>query len=160
MSKRLFLVLIGLSFLSGCGFKLRGSFHLPPQLAEISIQGGERELVEQLTGILTGNGVTVVTTDASTGAAILSLSRTEFVRETTSTDVAGIATEFEYSWRVEFSVMDANGETLLSQSSLSVLNTLDYDPEDELEFEEEEAFLKEEMTRDVALQIMRELTRL
>ncbi len=158
MSKRLFLVWISLSFLSACGFKLRGSFQLPVQLSEMLIKGGERELVEQLTGILTDNGVTVTTADAN--ASTLSLLQTEFVKESVSTDATGIATEFEYTWLVEFSVIDANGEVLLSRSSLSVSNTLEYDPEDELEFEEEEEFLKEEMTRDVSLQIMRELSRL
>ncbi len=158
MPKRLLLILIGLSLLSACGFKLRGSFQLSAQFPEISIKGGERELVERITGILTSNNVTV--TAAESGSPTLSLSRTEFSRETVSADATGIATEFEYTWLVEFSVIDANGEILLPQSSISVFNTLEYNPDDELEFEEEEEFLKEEMGKDIALQITRALVRL
>ncbi len=158
MSKRLLLVLIGLFLLTGCGFKLRGSYQLSTQLSEISIQGGNREIVERLTGILTGNGVAVVA--AGSGAPTLSLSLVEFDKEALSTDVAGIATEFEYTYLVKFNVMDANGEVLLPESSISVLNTLEYNPDDELEFEGEEEFLEEEMEQDIALQIMRELARL
>ena len=158
MSKRLLLVLIGLSLFSACGFKLRGSYQLSAQLSEISIKGGERELVERLTGILTGNDVTVVAAGSESPTLFLSLA--EFSRETVSADTTGIATEFEYTYLVKFSVIAANGEALLPQSSISVFNTLEYNPDDELEFEEEEEFLKEEMEKDVALQIMRELARL
>ncbi len=158
MSKRLLLVLISLSLLAGCGFKLRGSYELSTQLPEISIEGGNRAIVERLTAIWTGNDIAVVATGS--GAPTLSLSRVEFDKETVSTDATGIATEFEYTYLVEFSVMDANGEVLLPQSSISVFNTLEYDPGDELEFEEEEEFLKEEMEQDIALQITRELARL
>lgn len=158
MPKRLLLILIGLSLLSSCGFKLRGSFHLSAQLSEISIEGTERELVERLTAILASNDVTV--TAAGSGSPTLSLSRAEFSKETVSADATGIATEFEYTWLVEFSVVDANGEVLLPQSSISVFNTLEYNPDDEIEFEEEEKFLKEEMEKDIALQIVRALVRL
>ena len=158
MSKRLLLVLLALSSLSACGFKLRGSYQLSAQLSEISIQGEERELVERLTEILTNNDITVVA--VGSGSPTLSLSRTEFSKETVSADATGIATEYEYTWLVEFSVIGANGEVLLPQSSISVFNTLEYNPDDELEFEKEEEFLKEEMGKDVALQIMRELARL
>ena len=158
MSKRLLLVLIGLSLLSACGFKLRGSYQLSAQWSEMSIKGGERELVERITGILRNNDVTVVATGS--GSPTLSLSLSEFSKESVSADATGIATEFEYTWLVEFSVIAATGEVLLPQSSISVFNTLEYNPDDELEFEEEEEFLKEEMEKDIALQIMRELARL
>ena len=99
MSKRPLLVLIGLSLLSGCGFKLRGSYQLSTALSQLSIEGGKRELVERLTGILMDNGITV--TDAGADSPTLILSRSEFTRKAVGTDADGIATEYEYTYYVE-----------------------------------------------------------
>ncbi len=157
MSKRLFLLLIGMSLLPGCGFRLRGRYRLSARLSKISIVGEHRELVERLTTMLADSNVTVVAAGSATPT--LSLSQVEFTREAASTDATGIATEFEYTWLVEFSVIDANGETLLPQSTVSMSNTLEYNPDDELGFREEEELLKKDMQEEVVLQIMRELAR-
>ncbi len=158
MSKRLFLALIGLSLLPGCGFKLRGSYQLSTALIQLSIEGGKRELVERLTRILMDNGITVV--DAGSDSPTLILSRSEFNRKTVGTDADGIATEYEYNYHVDFRVSDVNGEVLLPLSSISRFNTLNYDVGNELEIEEEEKFLKESMEKDIVLQIVRELSRI
>ena len=158
MSKRLLLVLISLCLLSGCGFKLRGSYPLSAQFSQISILGEERQLVARLAAILASNGATVVA--AGSASPTLSLSRSEFMRQTASADATGIATRFDYSWLVEFSVLDADGAILLSGSPVSVSDTLEYDPDDEPGFEREEEFLREQMEQEIALQIMRQLSRL
>ncbi len=158
MSKRLLLVLIGLSLLSGCGFKLRGSYQLSVTLSQLSIEGGKRELVERLTGILMDNGITVV--DAGADSPTLILSRSEFNRKAVGTDADGISTEYEYTYHVDFKVSDVHGEVLLPLSLISRFNTLKYDVGNELEIEEEEEFLKEGMEKDIVLQIVRELARI
>ena len=149
MSKRPLLVLIGLSLLSGCGFKLRGSYQLSTALSQLSIEGGKRELVERLTGILMDNGITV--TDAGADSPTLILSRSEFTRKAVGTDADGIATEYEYTYYVE---------VLLPLSSISRFKTLNYDIGNELEIEEEEDFLRESMEKDIVLQIVREFSRI
>ena len=158
MSKRPLLVLIGLSLLSGCGFKLRGSYQLSTALSQLSIEGGKRELVERLTRILMDNGITVV--DAGADSPTLILSRSEFNRKAVVTDAEGIATEYEYTYYVDFKVSDVNGEVLLPLSSISRFKTLNYDVGNELEIEEEEEFLKESMEKDIVLQIVREFSRI
>lgn len=158
MLKRLILALVSLSLLSSCGFKLRGSFQIPAELTRISIEGGERAMVEQLTDILLKSGAEVM--DSGTDSPTLTLSRSEFKRDVRTTDSDGIATGFDYTYLVEFNVSNAQGDTLLAPSSISQSRTLEYETGNELEFEEEEVFLKKEMEKDIALKIMRRLVRI
>ena len=104
------------------------------------------------------NGITVV--DAGADSPTLTLSRSEFNRRAVVTDADGIATEYEYTYHVDFKVSDVNGEVLLPLSSISRFNTLNYDVGNELEIEEEEEFLKESMEKNIVLQIVRELSRI
>ena len=158
MSKRLVLLLLSLTLFAGCGFKLRGNFDMSPELETLSIQGGERELVDQLSTILVKSGSTIV--DAQSEAPSLLIEISEFEREVRTTDADGIATGFKYQYNVEYLVIDAAGEELQPRAIISQIRSLDYEPGNELEVEEEEEFLREEMEKEIVLQIMRRLSRI
>ncbi len=158
MSKRLVLLLLSLTLLSGCGFKLRGNFEMSEQLAEISIAGGERELVELLTELLVKSGSSVV--EGGANAVTLSITKSEYERDVLSSDDSGVATGFDYRYIVDFNVTDKEGEKLLRPSSISQFRTLEYEAGDELAVEDEEEFLKEEMEKEIVLQMMRRLARI
>ena len=158
MSKRLLLLLLSLTLVTGCGFKLRGNFAISEALNQVAIEGGQRSLVEQLTDILQDSGSTVVASGES--IPVIVITRSEYEQELHSTDTEGLATGFDYVYYVDFKVHGSEGEILLEPASITQRRNLDYEAGNELEVEEEEEFLKEEMEKEIVLQIMRRLARI
>ena len=158
MSKRLALIIISLSLLTSCGFKLRGNFEMSPELEQLSIEGGERSLVEKLTELLEKSGSNIV--DSSSEAPTLNLTNSEFVRDVETQSADGIATGFDYTYQVDYNVVDAEGESLLAPATSTQFRTLVYEVGNELEVEDEEEFLKDEMEKELVLQIVRRLSRI
>ncbi len=158
MYRKLLLLMVGLVLLSGCGFKLKGTATLSDRLAEISIVGGETDMVGQLTLLLTRNGASVV--DDESGAVSIRIIRSEFTKEVNTTSTAGIATGYQYRRTVAFTVIDRDGTTLLPRSTLNQTRALDYTQGNELELEEEEGFMRQEMNAEIASRIIRLLARI
>lgn len=158
MSKRLILIIISLTLLSSCGFKLRGNFRMSPALSTITVDGGDRDLRELIIDQLERSGSQVV--DAGGGAATLLITRNDFDRTVRTKNADGLATGYDYRYTVDFSVTDAEGENLQSPDSIIQQRTLNYDPEETLEVEEEEDFLREEIEKEIVLQLMRRLSRI
>ena len=158
MSKRLVLILRSLTLLSSCGFKLRGNFEMPASLSQVVIDGGERELVDQLKELLVKSGSTVLASGAE--VASINITKSEFEREVLTTGANGIATSFNFRYLVDFNVTNAEGKVLQAPVSLNQIRNLTYEAGNELEVEDEEEFLKEEMEKELVLQIMRRLSRL
>ena len=158
MLNRFVLMIIAASLISGCGFKLRGDFTMPESLSTVSIEGGNLPLNEQLTSYLERSGSTVVNNGEE--STTLVLTRTEFERKVATTDANGLATGYNYQYIVNFEVNDAEGTNLLPNATINQFRSLSYEAGDELTVEREEEFLREEMEKDISLQIMRRLARL
>ena len=159
--KRLTLLLTGLTLLAGCGFQLRGSIDLPPELARVSVVGADRDLVDRLSDALAQRGATV--TDSAAGVVTIDLRESRFTREVLTTDIDGRASAYTLLYRVVFGV--TAGDTpiaapLQAAESLSLKRAYDYDPNRELQAEQEVRFLKTEMRREAVLRILRRLSRL
>ncbi len=158
MSKRLLLLILSLTLVTSCGFKLRGNFEMSEAISQISIEGGTRDLVELITELLNDSGSTVV--PAESGVATLLITRSDYERLVRDKDADGLATGYDYEYNVDFNVVDADGIVLLPASSITQLRTLNFDPTELLENEEEEEFLREEMEKEIVLQILRRLSRI
>ncbi len=158
MSKRLVLILLSLTLLSSCGFKLRGNFEMPASMSQVVVNGGERELVDQLKELLVKSGSTVL--DKGAEAASINITKDEFEREVLTSGSDGIASSYTFRYLVDFNVTDAEGKVLQKSVSLNQIRNLTYEAGNELEVENEAEFLKEEMERELSLQIMRRLSRL
>ena len=158
MSKRLVLILLSLTLLSSCGFKLRGNFDMPPSLSQVVVDGGDREFVDQLKELLVKSGSTVLEKGAE--VASINITTSEFEREVLTTGEDGIATSYNFRYLLDFNVTDAEGKVMQPPVSLNQIRTLTYEPGNELAVENEATFLKEEMEKELSLQIMRRLARL
>jgi LPS-assembly lipoprotein len=158
MSNRLVILLLSLTLLSSCGFKLRGNFEIPEQLTQVTIDGGEREFTDQLTEVLVKNGSSVV--EGGAEASTISITKSEFERFVRTKDSQGLATGYSYTYIIDFHVNDKEGERLLKSSTVSQFRTQEYESGNELEVEKEEEFLKEDMVKELVLQMVRRLARI
>ena len=127
-------------------------------LTQVAIDGGDRELNTRLNETLSNSGSTVVPIGGS--SPVIVITRSEYERDVRTRNANGIATGYDYTYTVDYNVVDANGETLQAPASLTQRRTLEYDPENELEAEDEEEFLREEMEKELVLQMMRRLARI
>jgi LPS-assembly lipoprotein len=158
MSIRLVSAIAALSLLTSCGFHLRGNIELPPELSKVYISGPDRELVEELSDALEQSGASVVKQKA--GAAHINMTEANFETDVTTTDSDGRATGYNFTYRVVYNATSANGDRLQSSEKFTQSRTIDYSPEEQLQAEKEGEFLKEEMQRELVVQMLRRLARI
>ena len=158
ISRRTVLAAISLPLPSRCGFKLRGQFDLPDYVQPMFIETRDLDLKESLTDAFNQSGITVV--EDPEGAAVLRLIRSEFKREVRTTDASGRATAYTFRYEVDFEVDDNEGGLLRKNQSIIQTRFLDYDPNEELQAEEEEEFLRDEMEQEIGLQLLRRISRM
>lgn len=166
MSKRLVLLLLSFTLLTSCGFKLRGNFDMPVSLSPVAslspvmIIGGERELVSTLSEMLVKSGSTVLKSESGSEATSINITRNEYERKVLTSNTDGIASSYRFRYFIDFTVTDAAGEVLQPSISINQVRDLAYEAGNELEVENEEAFLKEGIEQEISLQIMRRLSQL
>ena len=130
-----------------------------PELARVYVSGADRDLVERLSDALAERGV-VVESEPGAGAARIDLSEARFERQVLTTDVTGRATAYTFRYRVVFGVTGDGGAVLQPARSITLERAFDYDPNRELQTEQEVRFLETEMRREAVLRILRRLSRL
>ncbi|MGI9311605.1 MAG: LPS assembly lipoprotein LptE [bacterium] len=154
--RRLALLLISATLLTGCGFHLRGEVELPPDLARVHIVGADRDLVQRLSAALKQRGAAVVR--AGQGATISLAS--EFAQTTLTTDPQGAASAYAVRYQVAFRIAAEDGQPLQAERIFWLHRAFNYDSSKHLQAEAQEAFLQDELRDEAVVRIMRQLPRL
>lgn len=159
MPIRLLLIMVfAVSLLQGCGFHLRGKVDLPPTLSVMYVKvNGYPALESELKDALRQNGVDVVS-NPSESSSTVDLFNVLFERNLRTVNTRGKVTGYVLRYTVIFSVEDAGGELLLDRGVVRLTRNFDFDSTQVLQAEEEEAFLREGMEQEIALQILRRLS--
>ena len=158
MFNRLIAILVLVSFLTACGFHLRGSFVMPASLNSVHIAGGDADFNESLAKELERAGSSVA--GPGTESATVRIDNLAYLSSVSKTDTSGRATSYTYYYNLDYSVIDTNGEVLQAPTAIGQQRTQEYDPNQALLAEQEEAFLKEEMEKNLIIQLLRRLSRL
>ena len=156
MQKRLILLILSLTLISSCGFKLRGNFEMSAALSEISVESDDRLLKEELTSRLEKSGSTVVASQA--GTPTLTVLSSDFERIVRTTDSDGLATGYDFTYTINYLVTDGSGGILQPSAKIVQRRTLQFDPSELLQAVQEEEFLLEQMREEIVLQVMRKLS--
>jgi len=146
--------------LAGCGFQLRGQVEVPRELERIHITGlnQDSDLYRLLRNYLESGGVDVQ--DEAGDAAVMSLTRFSQRKEILVIGTDGRVREYRLISSIDMSLKDREGAPLINSQSIGVFRDFQYDPDDVLGKAEEERILREEMTRELAQQIIARLTAL
>lgn len=158
---RLLFTLLLLFSLTACGFHLRGSVQLPPELATINVQDASpaTDIAPALRNALKSAGTQV----SDSAPMVLQLMAEQYGKRVLSVDAAGRAEEYGLSYTVRFSLIkkaaEVNGTSAVWLAEQAVTQTRDlrFDAAAVLGTESEEAKLKAEMRQDAVLQILRRL---
>jgi LPS-assembly lipoprotein len=150
-----YLLIFTLLLLTGCGFHLRGSVELPPELSEISVKGRTTDIAPELSSGLKNAGVQV----SDSAPMVLQLKAEKYGKRVLSVDSTGRAQEYGLSYTVRFSLKDEGkgGAVWISETSITQTRDLRFDATAVLGTANEETLLKTEMRRDAVSQILRQL---
>jgi len=136
-----------LILLTSCGFHLRGSVQLPPELDDMAVRdaGGTTDLLPELKSRLKNEGINLNAT-----------------AEVLSVDSSGRAQEYGLSYSVRFSLKkrDVAGKesvVWLNEQTITLTRDLRFDSGAVLGTENEQSQLRKEMRRDAVLQILQRL---
>ena len=150
-------ILVLLSLLPGCGFRLAGSADVPTGLQNVSVHGvsSGRELVHLVQESLRSGEINVVEPDHA--AIHLDIVSEEMAREVLSLDASGKAREYDLMLDVSFGVRHAQHSDSQRLQKIRIHRVLVFDKHDVLGSAEEEDQLLREMRREAAQRIVRRL---
>jgi LPS-assembly lipoprotein len=151
--------LLGLSLLlMSCGFQPRGVVGLAAQYQPLGLAADPyAPLVVTLRQQLAAGGVQL-SDDLAQVQALLRLLDERFERRVLTVSGAGKVLEFELVYQLRYEVISAQGVTLIPAQTLNLRREYLNQADNVLGVADEEATLRTEMQRDLAQQVLRQLT--
>jgi LPS-assembly lipoprotein len=149
-----------LLLLASCGFHLQGRQPLPNafEYTYVDTRDEQTDFVQDLRKALINSGATVIRTPGTSGATI-TVHKDELAEKILSVSARNIPTEYELTYKVEFSVT-ANGQPLIEHEEISATRDLSFDEAQLLAKEREQEILQEALARDLVALVMRRLAAL
>jgi LPS-assembly lipoprotein len=157
---RLACLLVTALTLNACGFHLQGRQPLPPtfQYTYIDTKDEQTDFVQDLRKALIASNVNVIRTKGSSGATI-GVHSDELNERILSVSARNIPTEYELTYKVEFSVT-SGGKALIDHEEISATRDISFDETQLLAKEREQEILREALARDLVALVMRRLASL
>ncbi len=152
---RYLLLLTLLLSLTACGFQLRGSVQLPPELTEMALRDASpaTDILPELRRALKNQKIRLI----ETAPLVLQLKAEQYGKRVLSVDSSGRAQEYGLSYMLRFSMQGNDGVVWLTEQTVTESRDLRFDANAVLGTASEETLLKTEMRRDAVLQILRRL---
>lgn len=149
-------ILAGTLALQGCGWHLRGSQALPPQLQTLHLQTASQtsEFTRSLKRSLEAADVSLVESSAA-APYTLKISPVSNTKRTLSTTGSAKVAEYELTSSITYAIQNREGEQLVAPTQLNRVKTYLYNSNNAISSFEEENLLREEMQRDLIQQLMR-----
>ena len=146
-------ITIAIAIAGGCGYQLRGTTSLPPELGAVHVTG-PRDISATVVRMLDGAGVRVEPAGDPAGT-VLHLGDERLDRRVLSVNPdTGKESEFELAYHVTFRVTGAEGEELVPKQTVSLLRDYVFDGRAVLGKSREQEVLHAEMRRDAAARIV------
>lgn len=143
--------------ISGCGFHLRGNLPLSDTLSLVAVESSDSALRQEVVEALEGAGAAVVE-DAVAARAVIKLHDITYQRNVRTLDTRGKANGYTLVYSVKYSVTGQDGAELRKAKALRMERDFNFDSNQLLQAENEERVLREDMVKDMAQRIMRQLS--
>ncbi len=155
---RILIALLTLSLLGGCGFQLRGEARLPAVMVETWLQAPDPStaFIRELGLMLRANGVRL-NERADATSAVLRIHRERMSAEPLTISGQARVREFVLIFDVDFELSSADGDTLIPRETLRLTRDYSFDEQEILAGTREEEFLRDDLRRAMAAQLLRRL---
>jgi LPS-assembly lipoprotein len=164
MKRRLFtqsalaaLLATGVVAITGCGFKMRGSFNyafktLLSGFVDNSTLGNEFKRV------LAADGSVAIVTDPEKAQVVLEVISEQREKVVVGTTSSGQVREFQLRIRLKFKLRTPSGKDIIPETELLVQRDISYNESAALAKEAEEGLLYRDMQTDMVQQLLRRLS--
>lgn len=156
MRRALLAALTAAPVAASCGFKLRGTHHLPFETIYLAF-GANSPLGTELARNIRAGTATRVVDDAKQAQAVFQVLGEARDREVLSVNAQGRAREFTLKQRLVFRVHDGKGAEYIGPTTIEVRRDVAFDDAQALAFESESALLYRDMQTDLVQQLLRRL---
>jgi len=145
---------------AACGFHLQGRQPLPKtfEYTYLDTKDEQTDFVQELRKALLASNAKVIRTQGSSGATI-SVHEDELTEKILSVSARNIPTEYELTYRVQFSV-NSGDKTLIEREEITATRDISFDETQLLAKEREQEILREALARDLVALVMRRLAAL
>ena len=133
--------------LGACGFHLRGTAPLPPEMA-ITYLDGYNTMTDDFRTALESHGARV-TAARDEATAILTILKNQTGTDVLTVDLSGKVLEYRLSQNIQFEVMTADGHTLVDRQSVTMSRAIKFNVKGLLGSEREAEMIRRELQRDV-----------
>jgi len=160
MPRLLLLIVVSLTTLSGCGWRLQGTARLPEVMSVAFVDTEDRfsEFNRALRKSLTASGARLVS-DRKEATGVIHIHKDDSGQRVLSVSARNTPEEYEAFYEVEYSVEGPSGE-LIPLQKLELTRDYSYDVTAVLAKQREQAVLREALARDLAGQVLRRLAAL
>ena len=142
------------ALLQGCGFRLRGSADVPPEMQFTYIQAAQdNAMARELRQAFAASNVPTVDSPKQ-AKTVLRLLREDTSRRVRAVDRRGKVIDFELTYEVVFDALDAEQKELLPVQTITLVRTQVNPDVEVLGKQEEQALFFEDMRRDMANRIL------
>jgi LPS-assembly lipoprotein len=150
--------------LVGCGFHLRGAFDIPKSLQTLRILPKDPfdPFQRALKQTLSNNGAQIISSSdsESKGSATLTLLNQTFSERNVAYGSDGQPNRALLKFTVSYQLIDTQGKTVISHTSVQVERELTLNPTTFLATNNERSRLKNDLIVDAATQLVRQLIRM
>ena len=144
------LVMLIIASLSGCGFHLRGSEALPPEMSVVYIQSGSpfSTLVDDFTEALRARGAKV-TERLEDATAVLRILENDRKRDVLSVNTSGKVLEYVLRQTIQFSVATAENLPIVDSQTVTMSRAYLYKSTDVLGSEREKDAVRHTLQKNL-----------
>lgn len=152
------LVILSVALLAACGFQLRGDARLPGFMDRTFIAAADDSTVfmRELGLLLEANGVEIAD-EPGPEAATLRIDSQNIWRQPLSVSGQARVREFLIVFEVTWQLENTEGEEALERSTIRLTRDYSFDEGEILAAQREEEFLRDELGRALATQLVRRL---
>lgn len=142
----------------GCGFQLRGEARLPTEMAQtwLAVPDPNSQFARELALRLEGAGI-ALTKAAQPEAAVLRIHSERLQRRPLTISGQARVREFLLLFELEFELLDSEQNVLIERETLRLSREYSFDEQAILAASREEEFLRDELRRSMAAQLIRRL---
>lgn len=141
---------------SACGFHLRGNIPLPDGIKQMFVQAPKGSFKDVLVDVLENGGGDIKST-RSAAKTVLVIKEARSERTVGTLDERGKVNSYNVIFHVKYVLEDLEGNQL-RDAKLTEARRYNFNPEQVIESESEEADLIADMEQDIALRIVRQLS--
>jgi len=148
-----FILIFALSLSTACGYHLRGSLSLPPEMQSVYVSGMSGGLNQEMSALLKASKAKRAASPGEAGVVVKIL-REDMQRRVISFGQTGKSQEMELDYYLRFQIFDSKQNPLLDEQTIELSRAFFNDQLALLAKENEENTIRTEMYRQVARMLM------